>query len=117
MLTQPRELPDVERARRLCLISGMTEDDTKHVVSEVFSPPRVTQALKSGERGWLQAGSSFDLVVDADSGRSWNFLEANDRRRCWRRLKAEDPWMVIGSPPCTPFSAPQDLNKHKGTVA
>ena len=117
MLTQPRKLRDAELARRLCLISGLAEDYTKQVVSEVFSPPRVTQALKSGKCGWLQAGSSFDLVVDADSGRSWNFLDADDRRRCWRRLKAEDPWMIIGSPPCTPFSALQALNKRKGTAA
>ena len=36
-------------------------------------------------RGWIKAGSSFDLIVDASTGESWDFLKAEDRRRCWRR--------------------------------
>jgi hypothetical protein len=84
VLTQTRAIPATERARRLCIIGGLSEEATKEVVSELFSPPRVTAALKSKDHGWLRAGSSFDLVVDAVSGQSWDFLQADDRRRCWR---------------------------------
>ena len=64
-------------------------------------------------RGWIKAGSSFDLIVDASTGESWDFLKAEDRRRCWRRLRQEDPWVVIGSPPCTAFSRLQGLSKNR----
>ena len=113
VLTQTVQLPAAERARRLCLIGGVSEEATKEVVAELFSPPRVNAALRSMDNGWLRAGSSFDLVVDAESGQSWNFLKVEDRRRCWRQLKLEDPWVVIGSPPCTPFSVIQALNKTR----
>ena len=116
VLTQIAKPSAAERARRLCIISGMGEEATKDVVAELFSPPRVTAALKSKEHGWLRAGSSFDLVVDADSGQSWDFLKAEDRRRCWRRLQLEDPWVVIGSPPCTAFSTLQALNKNRSAI-
>ena len=106
--------PPRDRARRLCLISGMTEDDTKHVVTEMFSPPRVNARIrKIGARGWLRAGSSFELVVDSATGESWDFLKASDRKRCWERLVQEDPWVVIGSPPCTAFSNVQNSNKER----
>jgi hypothetical protein len=72
---------------------------------------------KSGARSWTRAGASFDLVVDEDTGESWNFLRAEDRRRCWRRLKQEDPWIVVGSPPCTASSRLQGLNKERGDPA
>jgi hypothetical protein len=116
VLTQTRAIPATERARRLCIIGGLSEEATKEVVSELFSPPRVTAALKSKDHGWLRAGSSFDLVVDAVSGQSWDFLQAEDRRRCWRQLQREDPWVVIGSPPCTVFSALQALNKGRTPI-
>ena len=57
-----------------------------------------------------------DLVVN-DEGEQWGFLKVHDRRRCWQRLKAEDPWVVIGSPPCTAFSVLQGFNKHRADPA
>jgi hypothetical protein len=39
---------------------------------------------------------------DAD-GRSWNFLLAADRREALTRVRAQKPYLVIGSPPCTAF--------------
>ena len=43
---------------------------------------------------------TFDLRGDAD-GRSWNFLLAADRREALTRVRAQKPYLVIGSPPCT----------------
>ena len=47
VLTQIAKPSAAERARRLCIISGMGEEATKDVVAELFSPPRVTAALQS----------------------------------------------------------------------
>jgi hypothetical protein len=101
-----------EEVRRACSVAGLTEEAARRVVTELFSQPRVTQRLHEAP-GPFEAGSSFDLVVDQRTGESWNFLEASHRRRCWARLRAEDPWVVIGSPPCTAFSLLNGLNKHR----
>jgi hypothetical protein len=106
-----------EEVRKICYISGLSEQASHKVVTEMFSPPRVNAQLQkeATAAGDLTAGTSFDMIRDAVSGEAWNFLEADDRRRCWERLKAEDPWVVIGSPPCTPFSVLNTgLNKDRG---
>ena len=73
------------------------------VVTELFSPPRVNQALGAKRGLGLLPGTSFDPIIDTASGEKWDFLQADHRRRCWQRLVEEDPWVVIGSPPCTSF--------------
>ena len=95
----------VEEVRRLCMISGWSQDQTKRVIVEMFSPPRVCQKVTEQPRGSLSAGTSFDLQVNRETGERWDFLKAQDRRACWERLRAEDPWVVIGCPPCTDFCA------------
>ena len=79
-------------------------------VSELYSPPRVTALLpKSG----LVAGSTFDLHAD-EAGVTWDFTQRRDRELAWRRIRAEEPYLVVGSPPCTMFSRLQlNLNSRK----
>ena len=44
----------------------------------------------------------------------WNFLEAEDRRKCREQIIAEEPYIVIGSPPCIDFCIMnQNLNCPK----
>ena len=70
-------------------------------ITEVYSPERVNEvARKHG----LRPGSSMDLT------NGWDFTKAEDRRRAWKKIKEEDPYLVIGSPPCTLFSLLQELN-------
>jgi hypothetical protein len=102
-----------ERIRRICQVSGMDEGETRKTVAELFSPPRVNAELSKDCAGSIAAGTSFDLIIDRESGETWDFLNAAHRRRCWSRLRAEDPWVIIGSPPCTAFSIINGLNKFK----
>ena len=95
----------VEQVRRLCMISGFSQAQTKKVVSEIFSPPRVSAQIGASSNGPLCPGTSFDLKVTSETGEKWNFLLVADRRACWRRLVEEDPWVVIGSPPCIDYCA------------
>jgi hypothetical protein len=85
-----------------------THGDAK--VSELYSPPRVTTTLpKSG----LVAGSTFDLYAD-EAGVAWDFTLRRDRQLAWQRIRAEEPYLVVGSPPCTMFSRLQlNLNAKK----
>ena len=73
-------------------------------VTEVFSPPRVASA--AAELG-LIPGSSLDLKT------GWDFSKQQDRRRAIDLIKAQKPFMIIGSPPCTMFSVLQGLNQYK----
>ena len=111
-----RELEPKERVRRLCSIAGAEAESARRTVTELFSPPRVNAQIRAApsDPSAITAGTSFDLTVDRTTGESWDFLRADHRRRCWARLKAEDPWVVIGSPPCTAFSIlNQGLNQHR----
>ncbi len=81
-------------------------------VAELYSPPRVTAALPIGE---LAAGSTFDLRADVD-GVTWDFGKPDDRRRALERIRAEEPYLVIGSPPCTMLRSLQNLSAMKGTA-
>ena len=90
-----------EEIRRLGALGGRPQDK----VTELFSPPRVNARLQGGgSNRKVSPGTSVNLVVDETIGESWEFLRADHRRACWARLKEEDPWMVVGSPPCTAFS-------------
>ena len=57
--------------------------------------------------------TTFELSFDED-GNPYDFLLARDRQRARRRLEEEQPFIVVGSPPCAPFSVlNQGLNKLK----
>ncbi len=88
-------------------------------VAELYSPPRVTAALprpvcgQQLHRSELVAGSTFDLHADVD-GVAWDFSKPGDRKRAIARIRAEEPFLVVGSPPCTMFSRLNvNLNSHK----
>jgi hypothetical protein len=79
-------------------------------VAELYSPPRVAATLP---RLGLAPGSTFDLRAD-EAGVAWDFTKPSDRKRAWDRLRAEEPFLVVGSPPCTMFSRLQlNLNAKR----
>ena len=106
----PTEIPEA-KARRVDdeMMDSMNEIDRRIMASvilgvditEVFSPERVAEVAK---RYGLVAGSSFDLT------NGWDFNVKEHREECWRRIKKECPYLLIGSPPCTYFSMLQELN-------
>ena len=60
----------------------------------------------------LGKGLTFDLRGDVD-GRSWDFLEAADRREALARIREQKPYLVIGSPPCTSFCSLNERWNYK----
>ena len=80
-------------------------------VREVYSPPRVTARA---EQLGIQAGFALDLTVpDSDDGNPWDFSVRSKREKCKRMVQEQKPYLLIGSPPCTPFSQLQALNFPK----
>ena len=71
----------------------------KHV-SEIYGPGRFTSRATEFS---LTPGCAMDLR----SG--WNFTKQADRDRARAELKANRPWLLIGSPPCGPFSTMHNL--------
>ena len=47
----------------------------------------------------LWPGSTFDLAID-EHGQHYDLLCARGRQRVRDRIRAERPWLVIGSSPC-----------------
>ena len=79
----------------------------KNDVSEVYSPPRiVTVAQAAGLRG----GFSLDLTAPGPDGERWDFSRAECGRKAIEMMNEQKPYLLIGSPPCTPFSIMQNLN-------
>ena len=57
---------------------------SKHIVSEVYSPPRITQELKSRRRRFenLAPGLALDLIIrDPDDGQHWDFSLKSKKRQ------------------------------------
>ena len=64
----------------------------------------------------LKGGSTFYWGADAN-GRSWDFRILEHRRRARAQIVREEPYLVIGSPPCTEFSALQNLCRGRRSAA
>ena len=62
----------------------------------------------------LHGLNAFDLRTAKPSGEAWDFTQAADRRLARTIVEDEKPTWLVGSPPCTFFSAwNQGLNHKK----
>jgi len=82
----------------------------KGIVSEIYSPPRVTRAIKMMPSSEVIAGFALDLTTSDVDGRAWNFDEKEMRDRARKKFHEEKPMFLIGSPYCTPYSPLQALS-------
>ena len=79
-------------------------------VTEVYSPPRVTEWAKRLPSYGIVPGLALDITTRDDDGVPWDF-DIAERRQTARRLIAEQkPLFLVGSPMCTAFSTWQRLN-------
>ncbi len=86
----------------------------RKVVSEIYSPPRITAELKKNQRRHLIPGFALDLTVaDPDDGTPWDFSKPEKRAKARALLRKQRPYMLIGSPMCTAFSSWQQLNRAR----
>ena len=103
-LVPPAAVPEATDLYELFLVNGAPAQLAQRKVVELFSPPRVTQHIAWLPNMSLVAGSTFDLRQDVH-GRSWDFTKVSDRREARARISREKPYLVVGSPPCTSYSA------------
>ena len=87
---------------------------TNRIVSEIYSPPRVTKAIGKGLGKGLVAVFALDLTCnDPDDDMPWDFDKLEKREKARARCRAEKPAMLIGSPCCTAWCTWQALNNLK----
>ncbi len=101
---------------QLCASGGSYRRETKramkNLISEVYSPPRVTAELKKRKMGRLVPGLALDLtVIDPDDDQPWDFARQDKREKARRLFREQKPLLLIGSPVCTAWSAWQRINK------
>jgi len=78
-----------------------------NTVSEVYSPPRITEAARRQPGLGLTAGFALDLTT------GWDFTVAERRQAARDLVRKTKPAMVIGSPMCTRFCVFQFVNDMK----
>ena len=92
----------------------------RRLVSEVYSPPRITKLLSSMPSAALAPGLALDLsCTDPLDGRPWDFSFKDKRERARKLLRRQRPLYLVGSPECKAFSTWQALNamRHGPEVA
>ena len=79
-------------------------------VSEIYSRPRIAPVA---EEFGLRPGWSLDLTTANPKGQRWDFSKVEMRKQARELLIKTRPTVLIGSPPCTPYSQLQKLNEHR----
>ena len=95
-------------------LHSMEEKGGKHIVTEIYSPPRITEEVRRSGGRHLVPGIAFDITVnDPDDDQPWDFNIAAKRAKAREIIRRQRPYMLIGSPMCTAFSTWQFLNTSK----
>ena len=89
---------------------GIDPMKKRPMIFEVFSPPRLSKYAR--DKG-LVGGVALDLTTVDDEGQAWNFSKAEMREKAEKLVEELQPELILGCPPCGPFSILQNLNKGK----
>ena len=73
-------------------------------VSEVYSPPRLTERARLHG---LQPGMAMDLAT------GWDFSNSPQQQEALRLLRVHKPALIMLCPPCGPFSTIRNLSNFK----
>ena len=79
-------------------------------LTEMYSPWRVNEVIKELK---MRPGFSLDLTVPGPDGKAWDFSKPSDRLKLWKLIYKHRPYFVIGSPPCTVYSALQNYRRSR----
>ena len=83
------------------------------VLTELYSPPRVSAMAKMCPSYGILLGFASDLTTTDSDCRNLDFDDATMTERPWAKIKAEEPLLILGSTMCTAFSAWQNINNPK----
>jgi hypothetical protein len=73
----------------------------RNIVSEIFSPPRVTAELRRMKDMPLLPGFAIDLTTnDPQTGEPWDLNNVDKQEKVRKMIREQRPLFVIGSPEC-----------------
>ena len=88
----------------------------RRIVSEIYSPPRVTAEITRSRSRHLLPGFAMDLTIcDPTDGKPWDFNSEATREKARTELRRSPSYLLIGSPMCTAFCTWQVLNYAKSS--
>ena len=87
------------------------------VVSEIYSPPRVTAAAARLKGLKIDPGVALDLTTTDEYGRPWDFSKKEVQDRAEKLLDEQGPDLIVGSPMCTAHSPWQRINRVRNPMA
>jgi hypothetical protein len=70
-------------------------------VAEIYTPPRLPRRCR---QVGLRTGFCVDLTTKKPDGEYWDLSRPEDVRLVEELQEEEEPWLLVGSPPCTTFS-------------
>ena len=80
---------------------------SQYDLAEIDSPPRVvTESNNMGMRG----GFSLDLTASDQDDYICDISKHECRQKAFAKIRECRPYMIVGSPECTPFSTIQSLD-------
>ena len=86
----------------------------RNVVSEIYSPPRVTKLLSKMKGHPLAPGFALDITCnDPDDNTPWDFDLAAKREKALNMVRETKPLFLIGSPMCTAWCSWQRIKAQK----
>jgi len=92
---------DAEELARVLVELGAVD------LAEIYSPAR--SGRKCAAYG-LRPGFAIDLTTTKPDGMHWDLDRPEDKELLKELQRTEEPYIVIGSPPCTEFSSLMRLN-------
>ena len=104
------DMSDEESAMHILMSMGIGAPEARNIVSEIYSPPRVTDAARRNPSLGIRPGFALDLTTSDDEGRPWDFDDPSQRAKAKAVVLEKKPQLLIGSPMCTAFSCLQALN-------
>ena len=111
-----RELPDDIRVELVLKGAQDLYMRSRPDVAEIYSNPRICQeaTAQKFDGTTLRPGWSLDLLTkDPTTGKPWDLSERKIQAKVIKLIKDTEPFCIVGSPPCTPFSQLQGLNKAR----
>ena len=89
-----------------------TRKTGRRFISEIYSPPRITEELKRGKySGIFEPGLALDLTTnDPTDGLPWDFDIRERREEAKRLVQTRRSLLLIGIPMCAAFRQLQTLN-------
>jgi hypothetical protein len=94
---------DADEAMEVLMSLGVKAAKAEQMVSEIYSPPRITNMAHKHPNIGIKAGFALDLTTCDDEGNPWDFDKKEQREKANNKVQTENH-TSSSVPPCAPRS-------------